>query len=241
MIATPAFAGPTTLLRGMMTVMSGDVGTWQVVFRGTRGTLGLTDEGLVLSSSEGESRFGWADVNKFEFPTAYSAVLHTDEGEPLPFGFASTGHQRDFRTALDGRRSHAEEQGAVLPASNLIARESPIPLLTVQSVPGRTVTGVVGLVTASTVMSRNLFSDAGSEIKSLVGGRLKGIERAMDGGVHHVSRQLGESARRLGADAVIGVSFVITSVSQSAMSGSAEVILMSGTAVTTRPLPDAGS
>ena len=106
-----------------------------------------------------------------------------------------------------------------------------VPLLTLPSFPGREVVEVLGHVMAHPVMSRDFLSDAGSDLASTFGGRLEGMETAISLAAEEARRQLHEQAARVGADAVIGLAVSVESVS-----AKAQAVLMSGTAVRTRPL-----
>jgi uncharacterized protein YbjQ (UPF0145 family) len=105
-----------------------------------------------------------------------------------------------------------------------------VPLLTIPTIPGRDIVDVLGLVTASAVMSRNVFSDVGSDIASVFGGNLEGIEKAISLCIEQVQQRMYEQARSVGADSVVGLSLRLDTVSDKA-----QAILMSGTAVRSRP------
>jgi uncharacterized protein YbjQ (UPF0145 family) len=105
-----------------------------------------------------------------------------------------------------------------------------VPLLTIPTIPGRDIVDVLGLVTASAVMSRNVFSDIGSDIVSVFGGNLEGIEKAISLCIEQVQQRMYERARSVGADSVVGLSLRLETVSDKA-----QAILMSGTAVRSHP------
>jgi uncharacterized protein YbjQ (UPF0145 family) len=79
-------------------------------------------------------------------------------------------------------------------------------------------------------MSRNVFSDVGSDIASVFGGNLEGIEKAISLCIEQVQQRMYEQARSVGADSVVGLSLRLDTVSDKA-----QAILMSGTAVRSRP------
>ena len=62
-----------------------------------------------------------------------------------------------------------------------------------------------GLVLASKVKSRNMFSDIGSGFKSLVGGEVKGLSRLMSDVWDELLWELKEKAANIGANAVFGL------------------------------------
>ncbi len=63
----------------------------------------------------------------------------------------------------------------------------------------------VGFVTASLVVSRNMFSTMGSGFKSLVGGRLVGQTKMMRNYRAELVKELTDKANALGANAVIAI------------------------------------
>ncbi len=63
----------------------------------------------------------------------------------------------------------------------------------------------LGLVTASLVVSRNMFSTMGSGFKSLVGGRLKGQIKLMQNYRAQLIQELTEKALSMGANAIVGL------------------------------------
>ena len=75
-------------------------------------------------------------------------------------------------------------------------------------------------------MTRDVFSDAGSDLKSVIGGRLKGIEAAVDRSWEESATLLRQWAHAMGAEAVIGLDVSVQTVSDKA-----QLILMVGTAI----------
>lgn len=79
------------------------------------------------------------------------------------------------------------------------ARPAPaVPLLTISSIPGQEITEVLGLVIASSVMSRSMISDLGSDIQSMFGGNLEGIERAIAIAIAQARQAMYDQARQGG-------------------------------------------
>merc|ERR1719290_372520 len=62
-----------------------------------------------------------------------------------------------------------------------------------------------GLVIASKVKSRNMFSDIGSGFKSLVGGEIKGLSKLTSDLRDELLWELKEKAAQAGANAVVGL------------------------------------
>jgi uncharacterized protein YbjQ (UPF0145 family) len=114
------------------------------------------------------------------------------------------------------------------PASVAPTAVPEVPLLTIPHVPGRDITEVRGLVTSCAVMSRNVFSDLGSDLASLGGGNLSGIERAIAIATQQARQRLYVQAYVAGADTVVGVQVGLETVADKA-----QAVVMSGTAVRT--------
>ena len=62
-----------------------------------------------------------------------------------------------------------------------------------------------GLVLASKVKSRNMFSDIGSGFKSLVGGEIKGLSKLTSDIRDELLWEIKEKAANIGANAVVGL------------------------------------
>lgn len=89
----------------------------------------------------------------------------------------------------------------------------------IESVPGKTIVEHYGLVSGSTIRSRNIFVDILSYLKNLVGGELRGYSSLLkDSQAQAVERMMAQAAQ-IGANAVINVRFSTSSVT----SGAAEI------------------
>ena len=84
----------------------------------------------------------------------------------------------------------------------------------------------LGVVTGSTIQSKNMFADFGQGLKSIVGGELKSYTGMMEKAREIATQRMVNNAVRLGADAIIGVRFTTNSI----MAQAAEVLVF-GTAV----------
>jgi uncharacterized protein YbjQ (UPF0145 family) len=73
--------------------------------------------------------------------------------------------------------------------------------------PGYEIDEVFGEVFGLTVRSRNLGSQIGAGLKSLVGGELKGMTKMLADGRQHATDRLIEEAEAKGANAVIAFRF----------------------------------
>jgi uncharacterized protein YbjQ (UPF0145 family) len=78
---------------------------------------------------------------------------------------------------------------------------------TMNDLPGHEIDGVYGEVFGLTVRSRNVGSQVGASLKSLVGGELKGMTKMLAEGRRHATERLVEEAEAKGANAVIAFRF----------------------------------
>ena len=78
-------------------------------------------------------------------------------------------------------------------------------ITTTDGVEGRSVTEYLGIVSGEAVMGTNLFRDIFASITDLVGGRSGVYEDELRKAKDTAIGQMGEDARALGADAVVGV------------------------------------
>lgn len=99
-------------------------------------------------------------------------------------------------------------------------------LLTINEVPGKRITAVLGYVKGSTVQTKNVGKDILAGIKSLFGGEITSYTEMMNEARTIATERLLKDAESLGADAVIGFRLQTSSV----MGGAAEIIAY-GTAV----------
>lgn len=104
-------------------------------------------------------------------------------------------------------------------------------ITTTNDVAGYEITEVLGEVFGLTVRSRNLGSQLGAGLKSIVGGELKGMTKALVDSREQVIERMVEEAQAKGADAVIAFRF-----DTSDMGGVWTEICAYGTAVKTRLL-----
>ncbi|HLG68334.1 MAG TPA: YbjQ family protein [Acidimicrobiales bacterium] len=97
---------------------------------------------------------------------------------------------------------------------------------TMNDIPGYQVTEVLGEVFGLTVRSRNIGSQLGAGLKSLIGGELRGMTKNLAASRQEVIERLVEEARARGADAVLAFRF-----DTSEMGGNWTEICAYGTAV----------
>jgi uncharacterized protein YbjQ (UPF0145 family) len=78
---------------------------------------------------------------------------------------------------------------------------------TMNDLPGYEIEEVLGEVFGLTVRSRNLGSQIGASLKSLVGGELKGMTKMLAAGREHATERLVAEAEAKGANAVLAFRF----------------------------------
>jgi len=97
---------------------------------------------------------------------------------------------------------------------------------TTETIPGRQVVTLLGLVKGNTIQTRHIGSDIVAGLKSLVGGEIKGYVKAFTLAREEAESRMIEEAKALNADAIVNVRFSTSQI----MDGAAE-ILAYGTAV----------
>jgi uncharacterized protein YbjQ (UPF0145 family) len=102
-------------------------------------------------------------------------------------------------------------------------------ITTANDLPGYEITETLGEVFGLTVRSRNVGSQIGAGFKSLVGGELKGMTKALADSREQVIGRMVEEAEAKGADAVVAFRF-----DTSEMGGNWTEICAYGTAVRAR-------
>jgi uncharacterized protein YbjQ (UPF0145 family) len=80
-------------------------------------------------------------------------------------------------------------------------------ITTMNDVPGHEVTEVYGEVFGLTVRSRNIGSQIGAGLKSIIGGELGGMTKMLAEGREEAIARLTEEAEAKGANAVIAMRF----------------------------------
>ena len=104
-------------------------------------------------------------------------------------------------------------------------------ITTMNDVPGYEVVEVFGEVFGLTVRSRNAFSQLGAGFKSMLGGELKGMTKALADSRSDVIQRMVDEAEAKGANAILGMRF-----DTSEMGGTWTEICAYGTAVRIRKL-----
>ena len=78
---------------------------------------------------------------------------------------------------------------------------------TMNDLPGYEIEEVFGEAFGLTVRSRNLGSQIGAGLKSLIGGELKGMTKALIASREQVMERMGDEATAKGANAIIAMRF----------------------------------
>ena len=104
-------------------------------------------------------------------------------------------------------------------------------ITTTNELPGYSIEEVFGEVFGLTVRSRNIGSQMGAGLKSMLGGELKGMTKALVDSRNEVVARMVEEAEGKGANAVVAMRF-----DTSEMGGTWTEICAYGTAVRARKL-----
>lgn len=80
-------------------------------------------------------------------------------------------------------------------------------ITTTNDLPGYTVEEVFGEVFGLTVRSRNIGSQLGAGLKSILGGELKGMTKALADSRQQVTERMVEEAEAKGANAILAMRF----------------------------------
>src|SRR5262249_59895117 len=105
-------------------------------------------------------------------------------------------------------------------------REDDMLITTMNDIPGYEIEDVYGEVFGLTVRSRNIGSQFGAGLKSMIGGELKGMTKALADSREQVIGRMTEAAEGKGANAIIAMRF-----DTSEMGGNWTEICAYGTAV----------
>ena len=100
---------------------------------------------------------------------------------------------------------------------------------TMNDIPGYVIDEVYGEVMGLTVRSRNVGSQMGASLKSMLGGELKGMTKALVASRQEVMDRMGAEAEAKGANAIVAMRF-----DTSEMGGMWTEICAYGTAVRAR-------
>ncbi len=104
-------------------------------------------------------------------------------------------------------------------------------LSTTSALEGKEITSYLGVVTAEVVYGSNALRDFFAGIRDMIGGRTGAYERVFERGQKDALDELEKRARKLGADAVVGIK-IDTGTINIDETGVLLLITASGTAIT---------
>lgn len=93
-------------------------------------------------------------------------------------------------------------------------------VVTTDSIPGKEIIEVKGLVKGSTVRSKHIGKDIGASLKTIVGGELNGYNEMLIEARQIALGRMVEDAQNLETNAVVGVRLMSSAV----MAGAAEMV-----------------
>ena len=99
-------------------------------------------------------------------------------------------------------------------------------ITTTETIPGKTITQILGIARGSTVRSRNIGRDIFAGLKNIVGGEISEYTKLQAFAREEALSRLEDDARRLGADGVVNIRMHTSMIMQRASE-----ILVYGTAV----------
>ena len=99
-------------------------------------------------------------------------------------------------------------------------------VVTTEQIQGKEIKQVIGVMSGGTVQSKNIGKDIGAGLKGLVGGVMKSYSQMMEEARNVALQRLIDKASDAGANAIVGMRFMTSSIIQ----GASEVIAY-GTAV----------
>ncbi|EOA6544059.1 TPA: heavy metal-binding domain-containing protein [Vibrio vulnificus] len=100
---------------------------------------------------------------------------------------------------------------------------------TTETIPGKEIEAVLGIVNGNVVQSIHIGRDIMAGLKGIVGGELKGYTEMLMEARNIAVERLIEDAVKLNADAIVGIRFTTSSVTD----GASEILVF-GTAVKLR-------
>ncbi|RZQ72816.1 hypothetical protein D8T29_12785 [Vibrio vulnificus] len=100
---------------------------------------------------------------------------------------------------------------------------------TTETIPGKEIEAVLGIVNGNVVQSKHIGRDIMAGLKGIVGGELKGYTEMLMEARNIAVERLIEDEVKLNADAIVGIRFTTSSVTD----GASEILVF-GTAVKLR-------
>lgn len=102
-------------------------------------------------------------------------------------------------------------------------------ITTTETIPGYDISEVLGIARGQIVRAKHIGSDIGAGLKGMVGGEIKGYTDMMEKARTEATNRLIDDAKKMGADAVVGMRY-----GSSTIMGGASEMLAYGTAVKLR-------
>ncbi|HOU27291.1 MAG TPA: YbjQ family protein [Paludibacteraceae bacterium] len=99
-------------------------------------------------------------------------------------------------------------------------------LSTIHTIPNREIEAILGMARGSTVRTRNIGNDIMASLKNIVGGEIEEYTKLQAQSREQAIQRMVEDAKKMGADAIVGILITTSMV----MQGASE-ILAYGTAV----------
>lgn len=99
---------------------------------------------------------------------------------------------------------------------------------TTPTIEGRPVRDYLGVVAGEAILGANIFRDVFASVRDVIGGRSGSYEKVLREAREAALREMQDEARRLGADAVVGIDYDYETLGAN---GSMLMVAVSGTAV----------
>lgn len=99
-------------------------------------------------------------------------------------------------------------------------------VVTVDSIEGKAIKETLGIAQGSVVMAKHVGSDFAAGLRNIVGGEVKGYTDMMEKARKIAFDRMVDDARRMGADAIVGMRYASSAI----MDGASEMLAF-GTAV----------
>jgi len=103
---------------------------------------------------------------------------------------------------------------------------------TTDSVPGKETKEIVGIAAGEAILGVNYFRDLFAGVRDIIGGRSGGYQKALREARMHAMADMRDEAKKMGADAIVGVDIDYEAVDT--QKGSMLMVSCNGTAVTLR-------
>lgn len=89
-------------------------------------------------------------------------------------------------------------------------------LVNTESIPGKEITEMFGVVSGSTVRAKHVGKDIMAGLKNIVGGELKGYTDLLQESRQEAMERMVQQAKSMGANGVVNIRFATSSVAQGA-------------------------